>query len=153
MSEQPQWELIANLGDVNPVDHGGFFVYCDVTGQYECEVEILEAPEDEEAPEGWTVYRFSLDRCTFTDGVLSDNPFHPEIEAWFADRLDGVASFVGQEFHSLVRDLCSDDPIRRANAYRAIVDYFGPFEFDQYPLTFTDRAEIESRYSTPEHTP
>jgi hypothetical protein len=24
---QPQWRMIANLGDVNPLDHGGCFIY------------------------------------------------------------------------------------------------------------------------------
>jgi len=41
---QPQWKLIANLGDVDYINHGGFLVYEDTTGQYAPEVEVVEEP-------------------------------------------------------------------------------------------------------------
>lgn len=75
-TQQPTWKLIANLGDVHPIDYGGYFVYVDETGTYEAEAELLEVPEDEDRT--YRVYRFILDRCTLTNGVLSDNKFHPD---------------------------------------------------------------------------
>lgn len=144
---QPAWELVENLGDVNPIDYGGFFVYRDTTGQYPEEAEVLmEQGEDAHGdPTSWTVYRFPLDRCTYVDGILSDNAFHPEYEAWFGEDLDGVASYLDHD--SIRADLCSEDPTRRAHAYRSIGEYHGWENFDSYPLTFTDRAEVEARYS------
>lgn len=46
MTNQPVWKLLANLGDVNPVDHGGLFVYQDLTGVYPEECEKLVSPAD-----------------------------------------------------------------------------------------------------------
>lgn len=143
---QPDWKLIANLGDVNPIDYGGYFVYRDRTGVYTEEAELLIADCDD-SPDSWTVYRFPLDRCTLTDGVLSDNGYHPEYPAWFADSLDGVASMIGQDPAELRSDLCSADPLVRARAYQAIGEYHGFENLDSYPLTFTSRSEVKQRYA------
>lgn len=45
---------------------------------------------------------------------------------------------------ALRSDLCSDDPIKLAQAYRAIGDYLGWANLDAYPLTLT-QAEAEKR--------
>lgn len=109
---QPEWKFIANLGDVNPIDYGGFFVYVDQTGVYDPEVEVLELVEgddddefdedDELVTEGnmvWETNRFSLEQFTYglikddkfvpltelhPEGILSDNKFHPDHAVWFA---------------------------------------------------------------------
>lgn len=155
-TRQPTWKLIANLGDVNPVDYGGYFVYVDETGVYPPEAELLVSPDDDDSGEGWTVYRFTLDRCTFVDGVLSDNLFHPEMSAWFAMPESNRASRpqdttylsnVDQDVESLIADFCSDDPLNRAQAYRAIGDYHGFENLDSYPLHFASRDEVEARYA------
>lgn len=159
---QPKWKLIANLGDVNPIDYGGYFIYIDETGVYDPEAELLIAPEDEDEDGNgeWTIYRFELERCTYIDGILSDNRFHPELSAWFAQspaeraerpqdttNLANVASFIDSTEDALQTDLCSDDPIARAHAYRAIGDYHGFENFDSYPITLRNRAEVEARYA------
>ncbi len=156
---QPKWTTIANLGDVNPIDHGGFFVLRDTTGVYPEEAEwlVVEGEDDENCT--WMVYRFILDRCTLVNGVLSDNKYHPEHPAWFAQPesqrskrpqdttyLSNVAGYVGITVEELQGELCSDDPIHRAVAYRSIGEYHGWENLDSYPLTFTDRAEVEGRY-------
>lgn len=146
MSDQPRWRLLANLGDVNPIDHGGIFVYVDETGHYPPEAERLESPDSDDSGGPWTVYRFPLDRCTFEGGILSDNAFHPEIEAWFADSIDAIASYIGSDPETLRAELCSPDPIELANGYRAVGEFYGFLNLDQYPITFTRRAEIEARY-------
>ena len=109
---QPTWKFVTNLGDANPIDHGGRFLYTDETGVYDPEVEVLEIKsgdtddeyndDDELEVEGdivWEIHRFSVESCTYgmvidgefkpldhlhPQGVLSDNEFHPDHAAWFA---------------------------------------------------------------------
>jgi hypothetical protein len=147
MTQQPIWKLVAQLGDVNPVDYGGCFVYTDETGVYAPEMEILESPDDDDAPEGWTVYRVMLEPCTYQDGVLSDNKYHPTYPVWFADKIADVARSCGIDELNLLAQFTSPDAIERAWAYRAVGEYFGFYEFDQYPLTFHDRADVDRRYA------
>ena len=162
---QPDWKLIANLGDVNPIDYGGYFVYEDTTDVYPPEAELLVSPDDDDSGEGWTVYRFCLDRCTLTPDangelILSDNSFHPDYPAWFAEPesrrrerpqdtcyLSNVAELMGQTLEQLQADFCADDPRVRAQAYLSVGSYHGFENFDSYPLTFKKRADVEARYA------
>lgn len=66
---QPQWKFVANLGDADPIENGGAFVFIDETGVYPPEVEILEEPAEDNGPKHWHVYRFSLDHCTFASDI------------------------------------------------------------------------------------
>ena len=163
---QPNWKLIANLGDVNPLDYGGYFVYIDTTGVYEAEAELLTVAEDGNEIRGYTIHRFLLDKCTFIDGILSDNDFHPGCPAWFAKPeseraarsqdttyLKNVADFVGtsnggETEDILIQMFCSDNPVERAEAYRAVGEYHGFDNLDQYPLKFksNQRGEVAKRY-------
>jgi hypothetical protein len=109
---QPKWKCVGNLGDVDPITHGGILVYIDETGVYPPEVEVIEPyknenhdsdydqdyqDEDDPDPEfaydeelseelHWTIHRVILERCTWDaeTGVLSDNKYHPQHAAWFA---------------------------------------------------------------------
>jgi hypothetical protein len=45
----------------------------------------------------------------------------------------------------MLRLLFSKEPVERGIAYQAIVGYFGAFEFDNYPLTLTERG-AKKRY-------
>ncbi len=155
MTPQPQWKLLANLGDVNPLDYGGYFVYRDETGVYPEEAELLELDSPDNDNSNYTVYRFILERCSFVNGVLSDNKFHPECSAWFAnpDRkgdkytvLGDIASFTGQDASELIDDICSDDAIRRAMVWQSIGRYNGFDNLDSYPLKLT-KEEAEARYA------
>lgn len=154
---QPNWKLIAQLGDVHPIDYGGYFVYEDTTGVYVPEAELLISPDDDEGQ--WLVYRFRLNRCTLMDGVLSDNKYHPDCAAWFAkpDReratrpqdttyLSNVADYCGMTLEEMHRLFISESPVERAHGYRAVGDYHGFENLDSYPLTL-NRAEAEERYS------
>lgn len=195
-SVQPVWKFVTNLGDVGYLDHGGYFIYEDTTGQYPPEAEWLEMPEEYEqdckkcngvgqlpidcddaefsdCPKcsgtgisqkaNYTVYRFVLEPCTYTNGILSDNPFHPDHPAWFAhpedrrkerpqDRtyLNDLAGFAndlpwGQDVEELVRLFISNNPVERADAWRAVGEYHGWENLDSYPLRLT-RKEVEERY-------
>lgn len=135
---------IANLGDVDPIEYGGFFVF------ENGDIEFWIEPEDQDSDSAeWQVYRWTADKCTYVDGVLSDNEFHPEIAAWFACKggLESIAQSMDYPLDELIADFQSDDLIKRGNAYRAVSDYHGAIEFDSEPLSL-DKAEIEARYET-----
>lgn len=63
-TKQPIWEFVANLGDVNVAQHGGFLVYRDTTGVYPPEVELYEADDDETGGTRGKTYSFGrVNRC------------------------------------------------------------------------------------------
>ncbi len=144
MTEQPEWECIANIGDMNPIDHGGKFVLVDKTGRYAPEMEVLERMEH--LKNTWQVWRFPMERCTYVNGVLSDNSYHPELAAWFADDIESTASTMDTDAHTLIRQLCSEDPRERAEGYYCLWTCHGADNFDSYPLELT-RREAKARYS------
>lgn len=144
MSEQPEWELVVNIGDIDPIEHGGKFVLRDKTGRYAPAMEVLSPlyHRDDE----WVVFRFNLKPHTFVNGVLSDNPYHPDKPVWYADDIDRVAETVGMAGGELIELLCSAAPEDRGRGYECLFDYYGPDNFDSYPLDL-DREEVEERYS------
>ena len=162
MTTQPQWQQIGSVGDVNPIDHGGGFIYSDLSGNYPPEIEWIQpAGEDEYGdPIDWLVYRWILDRCTWINEILSDNRYHPNLPAWYAKPeseretrpqdttyLSNVCKCAGQPERQIIADLCSPNANVRALAYLEIAQYHGFDNFDQYPLTFTDQDELEKRYA------
>lgn len=144
-TSQPAFKFVANLGDANPIEHGGFAVFVDETGVYSPECELLETPE-ETGRRDWTVRRFSCDACTFVDGILSDNKYHPTKAAWFADKLDSLANTYGQPVDEVIALFISADPVSRASAWRMVGEYFGFDNLDSYPLYFSEE-EIKARWS------
>ena len=146
-------KLLANLGDADPVSYGGFFVFELSDGSFE--IEVLEEPEDDEDdPDArWTVRRFSPDRCTYENGVLSDNPYNPKLEAWYNPKLEAwfapvgpVAASIDVTESEMIANLCSEDPVARAWAYQALYLYHGGDNFDSYPLYLTQK-EVEERFA------
>ena len=157
MSAQPKWKFLTNIGDASPLDHGGFFIYTDETGVYPPEAEVVLLDDETDDPH-YTVHRFSLDRCTFVNGVLSDNKFHPDHAAWWAkpeaekaDRpqdttyMSGICASMDVEYDELVRLFCSDNPLELAEAYRCVGEYHGYANLDDYPLKMR-RRELWRRY-------
>src|SRR4030095_4233564 len=142
---QPRWIRIAQLGDVDPITYGGYFVYRDRTNAYAPEAEVLIEPADDEQKEGWTLYRFILDRCTYIDGVLSDNPHHPDHAVWFADYLTTIAVSAGRTRDEMIADFTDADPIRRAHAYQDIGHAFGWHDIYQYPRIYSKRSDLPRR--------
>lgn len=172
-TKQPIWKLIAQLGDAQPITYGGYWIYEDTTGVYDPEGELLISPEEWEKPQRWTIYRFSLERCTLTphpetgENILSDNKFHPLLSAWFAkeesmkkDRpqdttyLSRAGASVGSTVEELQAMFCSEDIVTRAMAYQMVGGYHGFGNLDPDPLVFTEekgregsgREEVETRY-------
>lgn len=155
---QPTWKFIANLGDVNPIDYGGLFVFEDTTGVYPPEAEYLECPESDDRNEVYYVYRFSLDKCSYVNGVLSDNKYHPELSAWWAKPesekltrpqdttyLSLMSETMGIDEDEYIRLFTSGYPLERAQAYRDIGVYHGFDNLDSYPLILS-RNEVCKRY-------
>ena len=155
MTRQPKRAYVANLGDRNPIEYGGAFVYVDTTGVYAPEMEILEEPCEDNPTGPYTVYRVCLEPHTFTRGILSDNPYHPEHPAWYwydADKwhkagLLDVCDSSDIPQSELIGLLCNPDPIKRATGYQYLIGRYGAHEFDGDPLSLT-RGEVSRRYRT-----
>ncbi len=146
-SETMTRKLITNLGDADPIEHGGFFVF--ETEDEEIRIEMW-VQQDEESSKH-LVYEFDCERCTYGNGVLSDNKSHPEISAWFGKPkdLERLADCFGTSPAEFIFDICSDDPIRRAMAWRMVGEYFGYENLDSEPLKKTS-AELRTRLSEQE---
>jgi hypothetical protein len=125
-TRQPVWETVFAT-DYNRVD-------VDTTGVYPPELTIgLKLGDDQ-----YVVYRFSIEQCTFIDGILSDNKFHPDHPAWFADSIEDSARSSGVPVSELIDFLCSSDAGKLASAYETIGSYHGFDNFDGYPLIETE---------------
>lgn len=140
---QPLWQYIGNYGDVSYLDHGGMFLFKDLTGRYAPELEILEEPVMER---GYKAYRICLDKCYYTAGVLSDNKFHKNLEAWFSEGLMDNRNMTSEEKEGFIKQMTSKKPKERVLGYITVIDYYGAYEFDQYPNKYT-RDEAEERYN------
>ena len=127
----------------------------------ECDPMMEVAPERDVTEDGEgkvvRVYSFDLDHLKMVsyDGARFlvpeayeegwHSPVH-QYQEWFTDSLGGVASFIGTTEQDLRRDLCSEDVLLRARAYRAIGDYHGFENLDSYPSEITVE-ELEERWS------
>lgn len=154
-TSQPVWQFVANLGDANPLSHGGLFVYIDTTGKYDPECARLEPIDNDNGNDSgkWELRRFSLPRCTFANGVLSENPFHPDKPAWFASShrpqdttdLAKLASFTGQSEADLIALFTSDNVSDRARAFESVGQFHGFDNLDSYPQTLS-RKDVFNRF-------
>lgn len=162
---QPEWKYVGHIGDVDPIAHGGGFVYIDTTGVYAPQLVYFEPGSDEDwhETEGATplqVYRFDLDPPRFKtfrpagshDRAKLAIPSERGItwywfNEWFVKDLPSIAASCGTTAMALLRLLFSKDPMKRASAYQDIIGYVGVHEFDQYPVTMTE-DEAYVRYAT-----
>lgn len=159
-TKQPTWKQIGTVGDINPFEHDGGFIYQDETGVYPPELEyIVNRSLDGREPGPWNVYRWPLDRCeaVTVDGKTLLVPFgfpartdlpHPlaDYDEWFNSNLENAASSVGRNVNEFRADLCAENLNMRAAAYLDLALYHGFENFDSYPLAFTNLAELKARY-------
>lgn len=112
-------------------------------------------------PAKFEVFRFSLDRLkvvevtederTTVKYVVSmgyDETWPHAVsqyEEWFVKDLGSIASYIDSTRDKVVGWLCSEDVKDRASAYKAIGDYHGFRNLDDYPLDLTE-AEINTRW-------
>ena len=163
MTQQPVWKKVGTVGDINPLDYDGGFVYVDTTGVYPPEMEYIEVQSmcdgREDGP--WKVYRVVLDPPRFktltekgrTTISYSSHALPASARGdtwcwykeWYVRDLPDVAASIGSTALHLIRGLFSKDPMRRAAVYLDMALYHGWENFDNDPMTFTDRAEIEAR--------
>lgn len=141
-TNQPIWKYVENFGDVNWKEYGGAFLFVDETGVYAPELEILEEPAEDAETQVWVAYRIVLDKCFYTKGVLSDNKYHKNVQAWFGQLLVDSGE---EDEEQAIENLCSDDPKLRAMGYLHVVGHYGAYEFDQYPQTFNS-SKVDERY-------
>lgn len=138
-TNQPSFWCIANIGDVDPMLHGGKFILVDRRGIYSPEMLVVEPEESEpswEDPESYKRYVVVLDPLIrASEFSLSDNKFHPNFEAWFgnAENLKSVAQCISITVDKLMSKFLSSCPLERAFAYNEVIGYFGIENFDSYP--------------------
>lgn len=135
-TQQPNWKCIGHVGDVDPIAHGGGFVYVDETGVYGPEMTWFEPAPDEEwhKTEGKTplqVYRILLEP-------------QPENE-WWHERLPEVARSCGVTAADMLRPF-GNGSLGRAFVYMNLIQHFGAEEFDQEPATTTE-DEAYAKYA------
>lgn len=168
---QPKWKYVGTVGDINPVANCGALVLVDTTGVYDAEVEAYlpnwaEKFRDEDNkvvrdnngdPEFEVyVYRFDVPRHVVHEGVVVEVREYERLafrqsqgetlySPWRLDKLDSIGETTDRTREEMIADLCSDDPIRRADVFfNDICGYYGFEEFDSYPLLMTN-TEAEAR--------
>lgn len=152
---QPSYWCVANIGDADPVEHGGKYVLVDRTGVYNPVLLILCVHENDVEPGcKHTLHHVELEPCIKAAKAepssqelvgLSTNRFHPYILEWFGDpeSLKAVAGYVGRPVYSLLDSFLSSCPVERAFAYDAVASYHGLGNFDQSPQALNfQKAEL-----------
>jgi hypothetical protein len=164
-TNQPKWKLVGMVGDINPIDHDGGLVYQDQTGVYcpemeyieghDCDREIWKLRRYKNDPDSsyavnmritryWKVYRILLEKCTYINGILSDNKYHPDYEVWFAKHVKDMEE---KQREQVIKMLCSEDANERAKGYLEICYITGFHEFDQYCETeYETLFDIKAKY-------
>jgi len=144
--------LVDNLGDVNPIEHGGFFIW-NIDGEYQ--IEALE-PYEDNGVLCWNVYRFDLPKFRAWEHVNSGTFDILEIGCdspeWFSKDMPLISRSVGLELSELVNMLISENVIERAIGYQYVYEYLGGINFDSNYETFrndnnSDRMTVYGRYN------
>lgn len=146
---QPNYQLVANLGDANPLDHGGFFVYKDQEGRHDPLVEWFD-------PERLQVWRFELEPLVDHKGMLVPAEMYAQRkqlpkpvgawEVWFSKHVPYAADHNGMKAAELRRLLCSKDILNRARGYQIMAE-IDPQGFDpEGPLQLASKTEAALRY-------
>ena len=125
---QPWWVLEGRIGDVDPISHGGGFVYADALGNYPPELHYFE-PEDDGL-------RLRLYRV-----LLENKPS----EEWWWESLADVARLCDRSVAELRSD-AAGAPMSRARVYEDVAACLGwnDLSGDSYERMF--EAEARQRY-------
>lgn len=149
------FKVIGNYGDVNFLDYGGKLHVQRCDG-YTDELEIVErTSDDDDEHDKYQVYTIVLDRAKTvfsSEERKKHNKNHRRQlqkcnREWFTekDAIVDITHSMGIDWKDLYRLLMSSNPVKLAAGYSVLVDYYGCYEFDQYPNTFT-RDELIERY-------
>lgn len=136
-TNQPRWHVATNLGDVNPLEHGGSFVLIDSTGIYD--PELWKYEEWQEGDPIRRLYRITLKRCfPIEGGHIGNNIYHSYMPTWFGKR-EMLKSVEDSADHlQLVFDICSVDVRKLASAYLSLIGHYGAHEFDSEPCILSN---------------
>lgn len=136
MTNQPNWLCIGNIYEGDEDRYG--FVLIDKSGVYCPELWLVE--HESFGDTAWNFWRVMLERCVYVkqDGEvigIGDNPFHTDKLAWFGEMKDlrSVHDFMDIPMECLMRDLVTDNVMKRAYIYGNLVTYWGVDNFDSYP--------------------
>lgn len=151
---QANWKNVEDSGDADGIDVGMWNVYEDESGESAPELEVLDVYAQTAGVHYWAVSRIPLERCKLSpQGRLIPFAYDPSwphpVESyveWFDAHIESVCASIGMDAEDLRAKLCSESTLDRAEGYRALVEHLGAIEFDQYPLTYFDRAEVLRRY-------
>lgn len=139
---QPSFWCIANIGDANPLEHGGCFVLVDRTGVYSPELLLLTV--DDDGYKQASIVMDELIRIKRANGLheLSDNKFHPDHATWFGEtkELQALASFAEWRYENLVSGFLSSSPMTNAFCWRDLQAFHGIENFDTPTKIEDDRA-------------
>lgn len=160
MVEYAYPNVVANLGDVNYIVHGGRLVLAPTEDNPNPTVEIIDPPPEGEPKTGWRIYWFDLeplkiveeDNTLFLVPASWDESWpHPlaSYDEWFHKGLESVAEFMGTTAHELREGFCSDNLVARAVSWCAIGDFYGFENLDSDPLELGEH-EVYARYGCQE---
>ena len=162
------YEIRAVVGDVNPIQYGGWLI-----GLKESHVDaiVIEPIDWEETGKrqgdgiDCLTYRVALDRfklvCSVDDPINDtgflvpdhwDNtwPWGPENHEWwdtpeFRQNFMDAMQLPWSEFTD---SICSGDSVKRALAWKEISEFYGMHELDDQPIRETE-AELRKRFALP----
>lgn len=120
--------LVGELGDVNPLEHGGTLIYkiMDPDGIYYEAVRI----------DPMINHNFQIRRWTIEEDVLAD-------ASWVDDYLKDLARAIGVTPGYVKRLSVHPDVRLRASLYEDIASYFGLDNLDAYPVFLTREEALE----------
>lgn len=136
MTNQPDWLCIGNIYEGDEDKYG--FVLIDKTGVYCPELWLVD--HENLGDTNWQVSCIMLERCFYVkkDGEVigvGENHFHTDKCAWFGELklLTALAYFMDIPMECLMRDLVTDNVMKRAYIYGNLVTCWGSDNFDSYP--------------------
>lgn len=156
MTKQPVWKYVGTIGDVHPIQHGGGFVYADLTEVYPPELEYIEVSDDGNTV---VIHRIVLEPCRFktflnfpgTTPQLADPSQRGKTwqwaNEWWVEKLDDMCRSNDISKFFLLRRMLSSCPMERAWAYSELISYYGAMQFNYDPKQLTETEAIE-RYNT-----
>lgn len=135
-TKQPAWFCVDNLGDVNPLEHGGQFLMIDRRGVYSPELWVWD-------PDKMSLHSIGLDRCHKTGNGVGENEYFPNYQSWFGDikNIKSVCDSCGWKQSEFIGSLVNSDPSVRARAYYDIALTHGIENFDSEPEKYAE-AEV-----------
>jgi hypothetical protein len=159
------YEIIGIVGDVNPLQYGGWLIGARDT-QIDClAIEPIDWESGARQGEGIDcyIYRVALDRMKVIGDIATKTDvmvcYHwrnewtgaivERVEWWdtaeFRKNFTEATSLPWSDFQD---SICSENPVKRAYAWVEIAQYFGIQNLDDSPTRETE-AELKKRFALP----